>query len=285
MKTFESKSHDRKFKIEEFENVLEMTRANQKRVVNECWESDAVRKGNLGDEDFYGVKTYNEAYELLAGGWELGTKKIASLIDKVAKSGTKSKTSFYNDVYGFIPNVPLALLNVPNSMINTRRTQLKSKVVTLIYNNSATCNHTSEEMIQAGKNVVEAVVNLEMSGYRVNVKVLSSFYDRSQKRADLALVNVKKDNQSLNLLKMMFPIAHSAWFRVIGFDWQDKSPVTKDHWISCRGTSLENMFDTENLDKSMMDEVLGENTIFVDYMTAKQGATAIEDLLKQKKIK
>lgn len=283
MKTYEKKVKNYTYKVEEFDTVLEMANINQKRDQNEAWKGKGLRKDGV-DEGFCGVSSYEEAYKLLSGGWELGTKKISSMVDKVTKQGMKARTQFFNNVQGFIPNVPLSLMNVPNCMVDAKRSKLKSKVVTLVYDNSASCAVSSEEMIKAGKNIVEAVINLEMSGYRVNVKVSSSFCDPSKKRIDLALATVKRDSQSLNLKKMMFPLSHPAWFRVVGFDWEDKSPVTADHYISGRGYCISVLEKDGNVSQRDLEELLGENVVFIDYNLASKGAEEIENKLTSKNV-
>ena len=276
MKVIRKNVNRRLYTVEVFDSVLELANIIKKRVVQDKWKNHALSKENISaDPNWYGVSSYEEAYDLLSGGWEKETKKIASLVDKVAKSAKKTKTQFYNDVCGFAPIVPLALIGVPNSMINTKRIEQKSKILNVIYDNTASWKISSESMIEAGIKLVETIINLEMSGYRVELSVLTSSVDK--KYIDFSLTNIKKANQSINLKKMMFPMAHSAWLRVIGFDWQDKSPVT--HYMKKRGTPFYNGMKKGLVYLSDLKEVFGKNTIYLDYITCSEGETAIKKRL------
>lgn len=267
----------RKYNIEEFASVLELANANKTREVTKEWERCKLDKNDIGSWE--GVSSYDEAYDLLANGWESETKKLASLVDKITKTGTRAKTSFVNNVHGFTPNVPLAIMNVPTSMIDVQRTQIKSKVINIIYDSSASSSESSESMLKAGLNMINTIINLEMSGYRVNLKVIDCYCDRTS--IDCCLVNVKNANQSLNLKKMMFPIAHSAWLRVIGFDWEDKSPIVDFKGYS-RGHPYYVALRNGEAKKDDFKKIFGDTTFYLNYKDAIEGTENIEKILLKK---
>lgn len=254
------------YKIEEFESVIELVNANTKREVNKYWEHDHLNKDDIG-KGWYGVDSYDEAYNLLLNGWEEGTKKVATLVDKITKTGTRKKINFTNNVHGFIPNVPLSIMNVPNSMIDIQTTQVKSKVLNVVYDRGASCSVSTEEILEVGLNVVNTIVNLEMSGYRVNLKIMNTYCNGDS--YDILIVNVKNANQSLNLKKMIFPLANPAWLRVIGFDWQDKSPITE---YKCgRGRPYYVELNDEHANIDDWKKIFGDTTHYINYKMAKEG--------------
>lgn len=274
MKHYVKKIGDNEYRVEEFDSVVELTKANKTREVTSQWDGASLNKGRIS-KDWHGVESYDQAYEFLQNGWEAGTKKVADLANKVSKTGTRKKTVFTNNIHGFTPNVPLAIMGVPNSMIDIQTINVKSKILTLIYDNTASSGVDTDDMLEAGINVVNTIVNLEMSGYRVNLKVMCSYCN--SKSYDICIVNVKDANQPLNLKKIMFPIANSAWLRVIGFDWEDKSPISL--YKSSRGTPwyVKNNEGYASVDD--FKQLFGQNTFYVNYRMAKGGTDDIKGLI------
>lgn len=276
MKQIIKKIGKNNYRIEEFESVLELTNANKTREVNEHWENRSMDKSDIS-KSWEGVSSYDEAYELLANGWEQETKKMANLVDKITKTGMKSKTSFVNNVHGFTPNVPLSIMNVPTSMIDVQRTQIKSKVINIIYDSGASCCESTESMLKAGLNMINTIINLELSGYRVNLKVMDCYCDSES--IECCLVNIKNANQSFNLKKMMFPLAHSAWLRVIGFDWEDKSPITT--YKGGRGCPYYVELRNRKVDRNDFKEIFGDTTFYINYKDASEGVENLEKIIKK----
>lgn len=268
----------RKYEIEHFDSVVELARTNKKREVQSNWKGCSLKDKRF-DADWTGIESIEKAYEYLEKGWQEGTDKINSEVNKFLKTIPKVKNVIENQVYGFIPNVPLSLLNVPNSMINMKRVQWKSKVISIVYDNGASYDVSSDEIINAGKNLISVILQLEMNGYRVELKVINSFC--SDGYYDICLVDIKKANQTLNLKKMMFPFAHSAWLRVLGFDWQDKCVFNR--FMSARGRPYYAEMENEELAKSDMKEVLGENTVYINYKMAKRGIDYLKSLFTENK--
>lgn len=265
------------YQIEEFDSVMELVKTNKTREVKECWKGRELKPSDV-HKSWYGVDSIDEAYDLLLNGWSEGTKQVATLVDKITKTGNRAKTNFVNNVYGFVPNVPLAIMNVPTSMIDIQKTQVKSKVINIIYDSGASSSVSTESMLEAGLNLINTIVNLELSGYRVNLKVMNCYCDSGS--VDVSMVNVKNANQSLNLKKMMFPIAHSAWLRVIGFDWQDKCPFTE--YKSSRGRPYYVQLDDEVVGEDDFKQIFGDTTFYLNYKDAIEGTEEIEKKLQKK---
>lgn len=268
----------RKYEIEHFDSVVELARTNKKREVQSNWKGHSLKEDGF-DKDWVGVESVQQAYDFLEKGWQEGTDKINSEVNKFLKTVPKPKNVIENQVYGFIPNVPLSLLNVPNSMINMKRVQQKSKVISIVYDNGASCLVSSDEILNAGKNLISVILHLEMNGYRVELKVINSFCRDGY--YDMCLVDIKKANQTLNLKKMMFPFAHSAWLRVLGFDWQDKCVFNR--FMSARGRPYYAEVKDEEKAMNDMKEILGENTVYINYKMAKRGIDYLKSLFTENK--
>lgn len=282
MRKYEKQVENNLYKIEDFESVLELTKVNNSRKVTDVWinhntSGERLKARIIREPRWYGVSSYEEAYKLLATGWAEGTENAKSLLKDI-ENGQKKKIQFTNEVEGFIPNVALSLMNVPNAMINTRTTSVKSKVIDIIYDNTANCGVSSSEMIKAGVNLVSFVTDLELSGYRCNVKVITtSCHDD---KIEICAVLIKNANQTFNLKKMMFPLAHSSWLRVIGFDWQDKSPITT--YDSGRGQAYGSWLKDERANRNDLREVYKNNSYILTYYDARDGKENIKKILKLK---
>lgn len=178
-----------------------------------------------------------ETYDMLRNGYQpvvdsLKTKMKASVIGNQQK-----RFKLYNDVEGFAPIVPNAIMGIPNSMINLHMKQIKTKVIDIYYEMTVSCNTNSDDLIEAGKKMLGVILELEAQGYRFNLYCVQGYYDNGT-GCDMLLVKVKSASKQMDLKRMSFPIAHTAFFRGIGFDWYSKFPKGKyrfgyGHSISC----------------------------------------------------
>lgn len=202
-------------------------------VVNDCKKRsitdknfDNMNDGNLGGNRsaWCGVKSYEEALNLLESGYQPIVDKMKENL-KATVQGNAKRISFHNDIVGYAPIVPLAVLGVPNSMINSRMKPIKAKVVDVYYEGTFPSRVSSDKIINAGSKVISAIMMLEQQGYRFNLYQIQSYAD--QKGCDMLCVKVKDATQPIDLKRMSFPIAHTAFFRVIGFDWYSKTPQGK----------------------------------------------------------
>ena len=275
MKYIEKKVNDVTFKVEEFDSVLEMMRIDSRREVNQYWKSVCLSDDDIR-KSWQGVNTRKEAFDLLSNGWEEASKKCMVKVNKMMY-GTRVKNEFFNNVYGFTPVVPLALLNIPTNMIDVRKVQIKSKIITIVYENGGSASISPEELLEAGLKVVNMIIRLEQSGYRCEVKVMNGFFSKDSKILYSPIVTVKRANELLNLKKMMFPIAHPAWFRVIGFDWEDKAPFSR--YIEKRGYSFYVAVKKGLVKKDYLEKIIGDNAVYINYETVNEDKNALSLLL------
>lgn len=185
-----------------------------------------MQDGTLGGHDsswFGGIKNYDEALDLLHTGYQPTVDSMRGVF-KANVSGEGKRFSFQNNIAGFAPVVPLALKGVPNSMIDMRMKPIKAKVVDIYMDMTASCGTSAEDITEASKKVLSAVIELERQGYRFNLYVGSAYCDND---ADVLAIRVKAAEQPLDLKRISFPMTHTAFFRVIGFDWYSRFPIGK----------------------------------------------------------
>ena len=211
------------------------------------------------DKDWEGVKTYNEALDLLKNGYEETIKKLQDKVKTNAK-GQGKRISFQNNIVGAQPIVPLAMMGIPNCMIDMKMKPIKCKVIDIYYDITVTCGYSSEDITRNGQKILGVLIDLEKQGYRFNLYAVQ-MYNSSQKSYALT-VKVKSSDQPLDIKRVSFPLTHPAFFRVIGFDWYSKTP--KGKYISCYGTSLRRCFDSTDEMHEFTKKVYGENAVFFE---------------------
>lgn len=169
--------------------------------------------------------TKEEAYNMLRTGYQPVVDRLKSTA-KFSARGVGKRTYFKNEPVGFVPIVPNAILGLPDSMINSHIKPIKTKVLDVFYDMTASSCTSSEDIIKAGEKMLGTIVELEAQGYRFNLYAVQTYYgDRTG--ADILCVRIKSASQPLDIKRMSFPATHSAFFRGIGFDWYSKCPVAK----------------------------------------------------------
>lgn len=173
------------------------------------------------DKSWTGVGSYKEALDLLDNGYQPVIEKLKTAL-KANFNGDAKRISFNNDVVGYAPIVPLAMKGVPQSMINATMKPIKSKVIDLFYDVTVNCGVTCQQIIDNGAKVLGAILELEQEGYKVNLYAIQSYSD--YENCDMLIIKIKDSRQPIDLKRMSFPLTHTAFFRVIGFDWYSKVP-------------------------------------------------------------
>ena len=239
---------------------------------------DDMNDGRLGGQDkkWCGVKSYDEALEYLEKGYQPVVDQLKSAI-KADLTGKGKRISFHNDIVGHAPIVPLAIMGVPNAMVNSRMKQIKAKVVDVYYDGVFGCGVSSENIIKTGSKVIAVILQLEQQGYRFNLYQVQSYSDRYG--CDMMTVKLKDAAQPVDLKRISFPLTHTAFFRVIGFDWYSKTPKGKyrfgyGHAIGYEGSVKSKL-------PEMFKEMFGSNAVFVSGAKLLQKGDKGEEYLKE----
>ena len=248
-------------------------------VVTDCRNRPERIRGYAMDKkelrkDWHGVDSYDEALELLRVGYQPVADALKGALNVASKDGTRF--SFKNNIQGFTPIVPLALKGVPNCMVDMTMKPIKAKVLDVYYDITATCEKPHDAFIKAGKALLGIIIDLEKQGYRFNLYAMQAYHDG--KIADVLSVKIKSSNRPFDLKRMSFPLTHPAFFRVIGFDWEGKSPVTRD--IGCgRGHPLSRDYNNEQL-QYWVTNLFGNNACYISaskFIDSKYDAEALKE--------
>lgn len=241
--------------VECFDSANEVVQVSAKRkVTNSSFHN--FDKGYNVDEDWTGVKSFDEAKELMKTGYQPTVDKLKTGLGKVNLGGQGKRISFYNDVVGFQPIVPLALQGVPNCMTNSYMKPIKAKVLNIYYDMTSSAGTSKEKIIEAGQNLLAAIMELEMQGYKFNLYAIQSYAD--SRDADILCTKIKSSNTPLDLKRISFPLTHPAYFRVIGFDWYSKTP--KGKYRAGYGCALGYDYNEKTMQNGFK-EIFGNNCI------------------------
>lgn len=207
--------------MECFESAQEAAQTCKVRQITDSRFDD---KAHERFSEWEGVRNYDEALELLRNGYQPTVEKMAGVF-KGTVSGENKRFSFLNNVQGFAPVVPLALKGVPNCMMDMRMQPIKAKVIDVYYDMTAGSGTDSDDIIKAGQSLLGSIIELEKQGYRFNLYAVQSYAEEGD--CDMLVVKVKSSGQPLDLKRISFPLTHTGFFRVIGFDWYSKVPGGK----------------------------------------------------------
>lgn len=149
------------------------------------------------------------------------TSNIKENIDVIKSAfkgaGEHVRQQRYSSPVGFTPIVANAIQGLPNSMINSKRVKMKSKIITIYIDTGVRCGIDPYQVLDAGKDLVSEIIALEKKGYRVNIYALGSFntnYDSS-----IVSYKVKDAGQPIDIQRIMYPLLNVAFFRGICFGW------------------------------------------------------------------
>lgn len=213
-----------------------------------------MRKRDMNS--WFGVKSYDEALELLRNGYQPTVDAMGGVF-KASRNGVAKRITFQNEIQGFAPVVPLALKGVPNCMVNMTMKHIKAKVIDVYYDMAASCSVKSSDIIKAGQALLGTIVELEKQGYRFNIYAVQSYSDEVS--CDMLAVKVKSSGQPLDLKRISFPLTHTAFFRVIGFDWYSKVPGGKHR--SGYGHALGHEINNAELQESAK-QLFGKSAVY-----------------------
>lgn len=245
---------DIKFMVEMFSGASEVVAVSSKRRITSGSFEDK-RKGKL-DKEWTGVSSYEEAEALMQTGYQSAVEALKDI--KPCIYGQGKRISFFNDIVGYAPIVPLAMMNIPNSMVNSRMTPMKAKVLNVYYDMTASCMTDSDDIIKAGQKLLGAIMELEVSGYRFNLYAIQSYASKND--ADVMCVKIKDANMPIDLKRISFPLAHTAFFRVVGFDWYSRTP--KGTFRFGYGHALAYDRDDDKL-TDIFGELFNEKAVFI----------------------
>lgn len=215
-----------KFIIERFNGVAEFVSTIAKRPVNRhFWADRDTLKSHTGSESFTMTSSYEESEKLMTTGYGEGLTDLQKAgAFKVNRATNSTRNIPHASVVGYAPHVPNAIAGIPQSMIGTTRLQQKSKIVSILYDVAASYSVPARRFIEAGRNLMSLIIELEMQGYRVQLDILIANCT-SQEKA-MCMITAKNYRQPINPLKLSYLLLHPSFLRRQGFRWLETQPET-----------------------------------------------------------
>lgn len=227
---------------EEFNDIDELLKTLSTRSNN------AIMRDNHSSEkegdSFSKTSSYKEATDLLKNGYTDILEDVKSAVrrnNKFIYQYQDRQRKVKNMPIGFIPNVPNALQNKPDAMINIIHKPKKRKTINIIYAMSGSCGESADVFVKAGAALVSALNLIEISGIQTRLSVsfmasessrsFFSFYPETKdedKQFIFPILRVKNYGERFNLTKICFPMAHPSMFRRIGFKYLETCPQLTD---------------------------------------------------------
>ena len=253
-----TKINGRSFNImtEYYNNSAEMVKDLRTRRITSSSFRDAS-KGSFGEGE--GCTSYDECLGWLRNGYQPIVDELKKTITPSIK-GARKRISFCNNIVGGNPVVPLAMMGIPNCMIDTRIKPIKAKVLDVYYDITCSCDVKSKDIIEAGQKVLGTILRLEQSGYKFNLYAVQTYSGKDD--CDMLAIKIKSSNQPLDLKRMSYTLAHTSFFRVLGFDWYSKTPKGRYRFAYGHNISREFNYDPDKLN-DFAKQLFGSNAIFL----------------------
>lgn len=183
---------------------------------------------NRRDDDWFGTKDYKEAVKLLSVGYMEVVGKMQKNVADTSKINSKFLSNVdhavpHNAVVGYIPNVPAALQNLPQSMISINKKPMKRKTLHIIYGVGGSAAEEREYFENAGTALLSAVDIIERCGIQTKID-LAFFLSMAGDEFPLPTVCIKNYGERFSIQKVSFPMVHTSMFRRIGFKWLETTP-------------------------------------------------------------
>lgn len=183
-----------------------------------------------GDREFTHTRNFGEAMSLARNGWPEGLRDIQRISESIWNVvGQKvSKTTFFYDVCGSVPDVDRFLTGEPENMIqfSEEKTFGRGKVVKLHVNGAASCGVSAKTMFCRGAAVVALIDALEKLGHSCEVWTADAIADvfRGDDSVLQYEVELRGPGSPIDMDRMAFSLAHPSWLRRLCFSAMEQEP-------------------------------------------------------------
>jgi hypothetical protein len=237
---------------ENFKSLNHLLNTMEERPLNKAFQNVDIdriasqRDESKKDHSFSGTNTYEETMNIIKKGYVEPLEKMKKALLKMSQADKYQRPRLKNDYVGFIPHVPNTLMNLPQTMINKEKQAYRSKTIHIIYSFCVLGNVTTDEIIKAGINIIGLINSLEKQGYRIKLDTIFTSVSNNNTYTASMLVNLKEYGQTLNLLKLAFPLVHPSMLRRIAFKWLETTPDNNEKsYVNGYGKTLGNTYNND----------------------------------------
>ena len=177
--------------------------------------------------------------------------------DKYIQYSNGYKIKQRNDIHGFVPIVPNAIIGLPLSMINQAREPKKVKGIDIFYNVSIRCGTSTEDIARKGAIMLSLIDALERKGFRVNLKVGSVCMKGNTVHG--VITTIKHYDEPLNIRKLAYYLVNPSCLRRTFFKLKETIPELTD--VTNNGYGTNHKFDKQ---RKRLKAIYGEQLRIVD---------------------
>lgn len=235
--------------VEVYDGLADLTDMLGDRKANVAWEGRPMDSDTSGSGSWsWGIKNYADAVEAANWGFSEATEKMREYVtnetmklDAVGIGGRAKPQNYYA---GGSPNVARAIMGVPRDMRRYHRAPVKERTVHIVYCADFAGGVSSERALKAGAKVMAIVEALSRQNYSVKLSV-GTYFKVNGGGYGGTEVTLKDYQSPLDMGKLSFPFAHSAWLRRIGFRWCETYPKfdSPSNYTSSYGPAQHDLID------------------------------------------
>lgn len=266
---------------EVFGSVLEFVNTINKRTPNKAFLEAGVEKSKTGTADFTGTTNFEEAQGLMKHGYKEGVKDLLQCKSGVNVISPERKKQTFQDVTGFAPIVPNAIIGLPKSMINKRIQQKQARAINILLDIDICGGTDKSAILLGGKNIYSLIKSIEATGTKVNLTVTSSSYITKVKKFVCVFIKVKDSKQAINPQLVAYPVIHPSFFRRHVFRWIETSELTNYKSITSGYGHVGRFYMAQKSGSVMRfltdNKLADKNTFYIDIIKA-SGAKDLKEL-------
>lgn len=174
-----------------------------------------------------GVNTFDAAARLCLFGWTDQHNHIKAIVDSITPNFTERMASRFEtqyDVAGGMVDVAAYLNGEPECMVSfvDHETETIDRTLTIVVDGFYSAGTDTESIFKRGAAICALTEVLTLMGYAVKIVVESNLkgYNSSKDHAR-SVVTIKEHKADLAIDRIAFALCHPAFYRRIGFAWQE----------------------------------------------------------------
>ena len=196
-------------------------------------------------DSFYGTESATEYLDLYKFGWKAGRD---SLKNSVVEFMPRIKLELSTDVIGFAVSVPDYLSGNPENMLTMAYTQ--DKVIDIVVPMGWNAGVDSKYILAYGGVVTAVLKSLVDSGYKVNLKAITSTSYSND--TVTSLINIVDSNDILDIDKIA-SCFHTSFFRRAMFAYKELSDIKDVYNATCGGYGTSSAISKQLVDEVYLD--------------------------------
>ena len=254
--------------VDRFDDMNIFLKTIKSRPFNTVFKDYPDGRGSENDDySFSKTKSYKESEDIMKIGYKEGLADLKKAEKSIPVCSKGSKAVPTASVIGYTPHVPNAIAGIPCSMISHKQVVMKSKMISMAYDMTASWEVNADDFVKAGRVLLSFIEMVESRGYRVKLDMMLTACKNNER--SVALIKVKDFRQPVNPLKLSYMMLHPSFLRRQGLKWTETNPDLTDRGFrSGHGCALYHACkkDTKQVGRWLKDNsVIGANDVFVSF--------------------